>query len=287
MIPGALWLAGCSASDSERADPIAGTAPSPALWEATGPNGETAFLFGTIHSLPDNTDWRTPALERVIADSEVLLVEIANLGDSERAAAEFQARAYDLGLAPILDRVPAADRSTLATALDLADIDPDTLVHTESWAAALQLGNAKRCSRAGNGVDRALLNTVSDIRSLESFAEQFAIFDSLPDSAQVDLLMSVAAEKGCDSGAERVEAWLTGDLDALAASIAQGFRGNADLQTLLIDRRNRGYVADLLALHAAQPDDDVLLAVGVGHMIGAMGVPGLLAAEGYQLSRIQ
>nr|WP_255478905.1 TraB/GumN family protein [Erythrobacter sp. EC-HK427] len=257
------------------------------MWEATGPDGERAFLFGTIHSLPDGADWRTPALVEAIAASEILLVEIANLDDSDSAEREFFARAYDLEPVPLLDRVPAADRAALAAALDLAEIDPDSMIHTENWAAALQLGNAKRCTSSQNGVDRALLDAVPDVRSLESFAEQFAIFDALPDAAQADLLMSVANERGCAAGEERVMAWLTGDLAALEASITQGFRGNADLQSRLLDRRNANYVADIVALHAERPDADLLVAVGTGHMLGDSGVPALLAAQGYTVRRIQ
>lgn len=288
MTLGALWLASCGASGvGEEASQRDWPEPSPALWEATGPEGETAYLFGTIHSLPDRVDWRTPALTDSIETSDILLVEIANLGDSDAAEREFLARAYDLRLPPILERVPESDREELSLALDLADLDPDSLIHTENWAAALQLGNAKRCNSSQNGVDRALLDAVPDVRSLESFAEQFAIFDALPDAAQVDLLMSVANERGCSAGEERVAAWLTGDLAELGASIARGFRGNANLQIRLLDQRNAGYVADIVALHAAQPNAELMVAVGAGHMLGSTGVPALLAAEGYEVRRIQ
>ncbi len=68
-------------------------APSPALWEVSGPQGERGWLFGTIHSLPDGAEWRTPAVDRALAASDVLVVEIAALGDRKQATEAFAARA--------------------------------------------------------------------------------------------------------------------------------------------------------------------------------------------------
>ncbi|WP_269429525.1 TraB/GumN family protein [Aurantiacibacter marinus] len=261
--------------------------PSPALWEATGPESERVWLFGTIHALPDDTEWRTPALERVLAETDLLLVEIADLGEREQAALAFEARAYDVGLVPILDRVPGRQKAMLAASLDAAGIDPASLIHTETWAAALQLGNAARCSNAANGVDRALLARFDNARSLESFDRQFAVFDGLPDDAQADLLVSVAEESDCRAGNARRAAWLAGDLQAIETSILTSFRGNTDLRENLVDDRNAGYADQIVQFQASDPGQDLLVAVGVGHMLGETGLPALLSARGYRVRRIQ
>ncbi len=281
---GALWLTSCSASgDSDPALPP----PSPALWEATGPQGERAYLFGTIHALPDGTDWRTAALEQALADADLLMVEIGDLENREVAASAFGARAYDVGLPPILDRVAPADRDMLAAALAEAAIDPDTLIHTETWAAALQLGNAVQCSDAANGVDRALIRQFGTPRSLESFDSQFAAFDNLPADAQADLLVSVAEESDCRSGEARRAAWLIGDMERIENSILTSFRGNTALQADLIDERNAGYVESIVQFQQSEPGTVVFVAVGVGHMLGETGLPTLFEERGYQVRRIQ
>ena len=80
--------------------------PSPALWQVTGRNGEKAWLFGTIHALPDGAEWRTPALERAFAESDLLMVEIGDLGNSSAAAEAFDtfARSARASLPPTARR---------------------------------------------------------------------------------------------------------------------------------------------------------------------------------------
>ncbi|WP_340587663.1 TraB/GumN family protein [Erythrobacter alti] len=257
------------------------------MWEATGPDGQRIWLLGTIHSLPDGLEWRTPAIEQVIADTDVLLVEIANLGARQEAGEAFETRAYDTELAPLLDRVPQERRATLATSLDRAGLDAEALIHTDTWAVALQLGNAIRCANPANGVDRALLRELDDARSLESYGQQFGAFDGLPDHAQIDLLLSVAEEQDCSASEARTEAWLTGDIATLETRILAGFRGNVVLKAALVDARNAHYVDQIVEYRALDTDADLLVAVGAGHMLGDTGLPALLTARGYKVRRIQ
>jgi len=232
-------------------------------------------------------EWRTPALEQVLIETDLLMVEIAELGDRERGAQAFEARAFDVNLPPILDRVPEGERAALATSLEAAGIDPDALVHTETWAAAMQLGNAISCFDAANGVDRNLLRESDETLSLESHARQFAAFDGLPADAQVALLLTVSEESDCRTANARVEAWLVGDIEALEASILAGFRGNAALRETLVDIRNEAYADRIADYQANEPNVDLLVAVGAGHMVGESGLPALLSERGYTLRRIQ
>ena len=71
-----LALAGCGAPEPEAAP------PSPALWEVRDADGPRGWLFGTIHALPDGTEWDTPALDAAMSGAGVLVVEIAALGDA-------------------------------------------------------------------------------------------------------------------------------------------------------------------------------------------------------------
>jgi len=223
----------------------------------------------------------------VLAQTDLLMVEIAELGDRERAGRAFEARAYDTNLPPVLDRVPEESRAALAASLEVAGIDPTSLVHTETWAAALQLGNAVRCSNAENGVDRRLLSEFDNARSLESHDRQFAAFDGLPQDAQVALLLAVAEQSDCSAAQERVGAWLTGDVERLEASILAGFRGHEALRDDLIDARNDSYADQIVGFHTSEPETELLVAVGAGHMLGDTGLPALLTARGYTLRRIQ
>lgn len=277
----ALALAGCG-QPAPKPPP-----PSPAIWQVTAPGGQQGWLFGTIHALPDGYDWRTPQVTQALAESGVLVVEVANLADSAAAAREFAARSTSAGLPPILARVPAADRAALAQALDDAEIDPASLARTESWAAALLLANAADDGLdSANGVDRALLASGRQVVGLESFARQFDLFDRLAPQDQAVLLAEAA--RGSDSQAEETElarAWLRGDMARLEREDKTGILADPELRQTLLVSRNRDWAARIAPLfdQGRRP----FVAVGAGHMLGPDGLPALLAARGYRVQRMR
>src|SRR5690606_34099807 len=84
LLPFALLLTACGAP----ADEVPGSAPSPALWEVEGPEGQAGWLFGTAHALPRGARWRTTAIDGALGQARLLVVEIAELGDAALAARE-------------------------------------------------------------------------------------------------------------------------------------------------------------------------------------------------------
>src|SRR5215469_3318769 len=57
-----------------RADPV--VKAHPALWHVKGPEGEV-YLLGSIHLLPKNIDWHTPAINEAITRSNVFVFEVS------------------------------------------------------------------------------------------------------------------------------------------------------------------------------------------------------------------
>ncbi len=287
LLAGALALAGCAPSEAERDWP----APSPALWAVSGPAGEpgngvapVAWLFGTIHALPGALEWRTPALTASLARSGVLVVEVAELGDSAAAAEAFALRSRSPGLPPLLERVPATDRPALAAALESAGLSERAFAGVESWAAALQLANGLRRYDSANGVDRELIGDARRVIGLESFDRQFALFDALPPEAQGHLLVAVAREATAEQD-ERIAAWLTGDISALVSFGEDGLLADPVLREALLLTRNRAWAERIAALIEA--GERPFVAVGAAHMPGPEGLPALFAARGYAVRRVQ
>ena len=275
----ALWLASCGGPER------AWSEPSPALWEVSGPNGERGWLFGTIHALPDGAEWRTPEVDAAVAGSDLLVVEVAELGDSERATESFEERARTGGLPPLSQRVAAEDRPALAALMERAGRDDADFADTESWAAGLLLASAVREGDPANGVDRALLAEGKPVAGLESFAAQYARFDGLSERDQADLLAGIAREAQSGRSDARVEAWLTGDVEALERDALGGILAYPRLREALLDARNREWAGriDALLRDGRKP----LVGVGAAHMLGDGGLPALLAARGYTVRRIQ
>ncbi|WP_347303795.1 TraB/GumN family protein [Croceibacterium sp. TMG7-5b_MA50] len=272
-----LLLAACGRADNW-------PEPSPALWQVTGPAGQQGWLFGTIHALPDGAEWRTPELDGAIAAAGPLVVEIG-APDPAQTQALFARLGRSPGLPPVTQRLPPAERPALDAALDRAEFPPGMLDGWEDWAAALTLANALRSGDVANGVDRALVAGSTRVIALESVAEQFALFDTLPPVAQAALLRDAAAGGNPAAEDARTRAWLAGDMAALERDAATGLLSDPVLRERLQTGRNRAWMPVIATLldEGARP----FVAVGAAHMLGPEGLPALLAARGYTVRRVQ
>lgn len=281
-----LALAGCSNAPGEEQ---AGPPPNPLLYEIASSDGEVeGWMLGTIHALPDGTEWQTPAISRVAGDADFLVVEIAALDDGDRVARTFSALARTPGLPPLDARLPADLRPRLAAMLERGGMDAASFTNTETWAAALMLARIDAEGDPANGVDRALIRSFpSDkVRELEGAAGQLAIFDTLPESVQRTMLAAVVgdAEAAKTRAVQLRNAWLTGDETTLLAAGTTGIMTDPALREALLVARNRRWDASIAAMLAQQPKP--LVAVGTAHLIGPDGLAASLRARGYRVTRI-
>jgi uncharacterized protein len=282
-LAGLLALAGCGpAADRDWPE------PSPALWEVTSPEGQKAWLFGTVHALPAGTEWRAPEVNEAFAQAGLLVVEIAELGDQAASFPVFQRLAYSPGLPALTARVSGEEREAVEALLEQAGANEADYAEMESWAAAMVLAGGVRSGDPALGVDRQLLasgkQAGKQALGLESYEQQFALFDSLPQSEQDDLLVAVAREAVGDP-AQGLRLWLAGDMDGLEALGNAGMLGDPELREALLDARNRAWVEQVIPLvgDGRRP----FVAVGAAHMLGDGGLPALLAAQGFTVRRLQ
>ena len=101
----ACLVAACGQPDGDRKDDYADT--NPWLWEVARADGTTeGWLIGTIHALPGDAAWRTRATDEVIAEADVLAVEVADVNDGRAMANAFLPLAMSAGQPPLAERVP-------------------------------------------------------------------------------------------------------------------------------------------------------------------------------------
>ncbi|MGX7895211.1 TraB/GumN family protein [Tsuneonella sp. HG222] len=274
-ILGALALTACGEPPREW------PAAKPALWEVEGPNGEQGWLFGTIHSLPQDVRWRTPAVSGAYDQAGVLVLEIADIGNANRAAGVFDRLQNTVDLPPLSARVAPEDRADLVDFLERAEMEDDAFSQIETWGAALVLANRTRPEGPTQSVDRAFVDGGKRVYGLETFAQQYGYFDTLAPADQAALLMTLAREK---PGYERIDAWLTGNLAALEKQGSEGLLADPELREALQVSRNRRWapqIADMLRLN-----ERPFVAVGAAHMLGDEGLPALLERAGFAVRRI-
>lgn len=261
----------------------------PALWEVTGPEGERAWLFGTIHALPAPVDWRSPAIDRALDQSDLLVLEIDNADDPGALGRIFASLSTSPGLPPVADRLDAPRRKRLSAAMAELGLSPRDLAGMETWAAALTLSRAATAeSHAAFGLESELMEAArgKPVAQLEGAEAQLRMFDGLPETEQQDLLAGVVEEALSDRPEDILaRAWASGDMATIDREAHAGLLADPELRDALLVKRNRAWVAKIAAMLAKGRRP--LVAVGAAHMAGPDGLPALLTAQGLTVRRVQ
>lgn len=285
---GLLASAACAAPAAE---PVAA---SPAMWKVADED-TTIYLFGTIHLLPKETKWRSPAFDQAAAGSDTLVVETV-IDESNPAATmgELFKLAVSPGLPPLLERVPADKKDALATMIAKSGIPAQAFDKLETWAAAFMLLGVQFQSLgldSGSGVETVLKKQFKDggksIGQLETNAEQLGFFDRLSEDSQRNFLVSVLDDPSAmkEQFGGMLDAWARGDVKAIGDSFNRDLAKAPELKDALLVRRNVNW-AKWVKGRLDQPGT-VLVAVGAGHLAGDQSVQAMLENQGITVTRVQ
>lgn len=267
-------------------------AAKPALWEVSDPD-TTIYLFGTIHLLPQNTQWRTAKLDQAMANSQQLVVE--TIVDDKNPAKLMSAMAslgFANGLPPLVQRLPPAKRPVLEAAIKKSGMPVRALDRMKTWAATLVLLGPKfKALGLGGGVEGVLRGDFAargkPIGELESNVQQLSFFDKLPEDAQRKLLESAIADNkamNADFGG-MLAAWSRGDVKRIARTFDRDLSSSPALQQTLIRQRNSNW-SKWIEQRMTQPGA-IMIAVGAGHLAGRDSVIEMLEQNGYRIRRLQ
>jgi uncharacterized protein YbaP (TraB family) len=257
-------------------------------------DGRTSWLYGTLHV--GRGDWVRPGptIQKALAQSDTLALE---LDSRDEATARTMGQPADPEL---LARVLAGERGRrLARQASEACVPPGTLSRLQPILQVTAL--SALAGRADGlypefGVDETLAvsarNTNKPIVALESAAEQLKVLagDSEAEEAeQVDAALD-ELESGKLRGQlkELAEVWARSDAARLAryADWCDCVKTPAEQRLLkrLLDDRNPNLADGIERLHAS--GKGVFAAVGALHMIGAQGLPTLMAARGFTVTPV-
>jgi uncharacterized protein YbaP (TraB family) len=266
----------------------------PALW-AVSDADTTIYLFGTIHLLPDNFQWRTDKFNQAVAGSQQLMVEtIVDDKDPTKLMSAMASLAFAKGLPPLKERVPPPHRAALDAAVKKSGMPPQALDQMKTWAAAfILLGNRFRelGLKGGEGVEQVLRSDFSGagkpIGELETNLEQLGFFDNLPEAAQRELLEGAIDPSNSmnQEFAGMLKAWSKGDVQGIARTFDHDLSSSPALQQALIRQRNTNW-SKWIEQRMAEPGA-VLVAVGAGHLAGKDSVLEMLKKDGYAVHRVQ
>ena len=277
--------------------PLAAKTPAaakPAMWMLSDAD-TTIYLFGTIHLLPKGTQWRTPAFDKAATSASDLVVEtVIDEANPMAAAAEMMRLAVSPNLPPLLDRVPADKRAKLTEVATKTGVPMAVYDKLETWGAAfIMLGVTMKelgldpASGVESSLKTEFATAKKPIGQLETNAEQFGFFDTLPEAAQRKFLESVLDDpaKGKAQFDEMLSVWTRGDVKAMGDAFNRELADSPDLRENLLRKRNANWNV-WLQRRLATPGT-TLVAVGAGHLSGSDSVIAMLEKSGYKVKRVQ
>lgn len=265
---------------------------APALWKVAR-GDSVVYLFGTVHLLPSDTDWRTPALERALAASRSLTIELT---DDDAVTMQALVMQYGLDPAhPLSGLLTPAENATLGEAAQSAGVPGgvNTLQVMRPWLAAITLSVAplvKAGLDPAHGVDKLLkaqmLAAGKPVHGLETAAEQIRFLADLPASVQLALLRSTLRDmaKGSSELHELIAAWKAGDTAAIARIEDEDMRQQEpQLYQRLLVQRNEAWAGKINAM--LQSPGTRFVAVGAAHLAGPDSVQAQLRKIGIEAVR--
>jgi uncharacterized protein YbaP (TraB family) len=265
----------------------------PALW-AIKDQDSTIYLFGTIHVLKPDTQWRSAKIDQALKTSGDLTLEI--IGADDPATMQPLVLKYGLDPAHPLSTKIAPDKFKHASELAQGGgVPPQMLDMMRPWMAAVSLSMIP-VIKAGydpkSGVEQVLLREVKTAGKLQNAFEtpeqQIRFFADLPAKTEADFLNSTLEE--VDEGVGKIDkmvvAWAAGDTAELEAEFISEMKGKyPELYELLVVKRNEDWAGQLKTKLAGSGVSFV--AVGSGHLVGPDSVQAQLAKLGIKAERVE
>ena len=264
----------------------------PALWVVKDAD-TTIYLFGTVHLMPSDASWHSPELDRAMADSQTLYIEITD-DDPANMAALVLRHGMDAAhpLSSQLSPAEARRLDRLANKLGVPG-GMQTLNVMRPWLAALTLA-VTPLLKAGldpeHGVDKQLKAQMTgagkQVLGLETAEQQIRFLADMPRAIELALLRSTMrdADKGAFQLTELIDAWKTGDVDTIARIGNDDMRRHEPkLYQLLLVQRNQVWATKIAAM--LQQPGTVFIAVGAAHLAGPDSVQAQLQKLGIAVQR--
>lgn len=249
----------------------------------------TLVLFGSIHLLPPGLDWRPPALDEALSSADELWFELPINADTDnQAAAAAQTRGALPPDAHLLAMLAPDQAQRIQHAADTLHTEIDALDRMQPWMAEFTLSvaaDAQSGATAFNGVEeqvQAVAPLTVHRDAFETAKQQIDFLAGAPLKDQLASLGWTLSEIETDPASYQrvVDEWMAGDVAALAHDAIDPLRSiSPTLYQRLIAERNRMWAKTLAA--RLRRRGDIVVVVGIGHMIGPDGLPALLRKSGF------
>ena len=284
------------------------------LWRVER-EGAVSHLFGTAHVTDPRITELSPAVETLVSDASIVVLEIAELADPQAmraAAVPAMPKMLYMDGTTLDTHLAGADLATLRQRTESPDMPWQVTRIMRPWTVMAAL-SVPACERAAQKRGEPVLDQILAQRAaatgipvigLETVVEQADFMANLPEPLMVQSLLDVLRMgSGIDDMFETTLAlYDSGDtallwalvrepalakvlgLTATAEEATRRKEGYAAFQAKLLDERNRN-MAERMQPHLQK--GGAFVAVGALHLPGEEGVVALLRERGWDVTRVE
>jgi len=263
------------------------------LWQIKSPKN-TVYLLGSIHLLKKSDYPLAQQINAAYEDAEKLVFEVDL---SKLESREAQSIVLDKATAKdgkaLKDRLTPETYQLAQTKASEIGLPIEAFSGYKPWFFSLTLVTLK-LQRLGfnpeNGVDQYFFKKATqdgkEILALETIEDQFNLFNNFSQGNQEQYIRQTIDELEIleASFKNMVVAWKTGDNKALETLLLESFKDYPELEDQVFGARNRKWMTTIAPL--LQKEEDYLVVVGAGHLVGKDSVLKLLEAKGHTLQRL-
>ncbi|MEZ5041514.1 MAG: TraB/GumN family protein [Saprospiraceae bacterium] len=256
------------------------------LWKIEGKGIQTAYLYGTIHLIPEADFFLTEATKAAFSASEQVVMELDM--DNPNLQMELMQNA-GMKDGTTLDQLVSEEDYKQIDALLKATlgvgVDP-----FKGWQPILT--SSLFLSRFIEGTPASYEGSLmamakeanKEIYGLESVLDQLAAMEDIGYQKQADLLTETINDMEAMQNifTDLIQVYKTQNIDALQKMMVSQ-SGGEEFGQFLIDKRNKNWIPKIGEM---AKDKSTFFAVGSGHLGGENGVVKLLKDAGYQVTPI-
>ena len=268
---------------------------TPPLWRYKK-DDVTVFIFGSVHYMNADDEWRTARLNRAFKKSDRVVFEI-DFSDETIMTKQNAAQLAEATIKSdkkLSDFLTEAQKQIVIEFFDDKELSYWGLQKINPWLVADFVATA-----AGEDLDMSMTYGVesvlsdeaeengAEIHGLETIDERMRAF-KVPMAKEVEALIRIITVYDLlKPGTEvLIDEWLDGDMAGLTEIVTDpGMTGSGGGYNGLITIRNKNWVPDIIAF-LKEPGVTFII-VGSGHLVGQDSLFRLLEEEGYHFKQIQ
>ena len=263
------------------------------MWKVEGPDGSSAYLLGSLHVLAAEFYPLSAAINKAFAESKTLVEEIDIEETSDPTVMMAALSKAMLTDGRTLDQVVAPDvYAEVKKRAEKSGLPMAAIQRMKPWLVAISL-MAPTLQAAGFkaelGIDRHFFDRAKDSgmkrQALETMVYQLDRFDSLSPSLQEALLKTTMEDldREVDGVKELAEAWMFGNVAAMEKMMLTMRKDAPELYQLLLVERNQNWIPHVEKCLTDKAG--CFIVVGAAHLVGADGLPTLLAKKGLKVTQ--